>query len=263
MKTYAEVNEGLKAVKDYLTSIEEVWNKTRNLKLYNVSFQAAAIIEKYPLVKEEYSEYDLFSWFCENEYDNFTEWMKESNIEDCRNYIGRTSSFYLTDMHCDKIGYVIDTFLTNIYGGYYQVDIDEAGNMIPFTDTDNYTEADQIEDYQETMEYIASGEFLEDIKKELSDAVKIADYIDSFKKDQIELFTEYIECKNSDLEYEAEQEQKAEQAFIDTYGEVISNMTAVIENFISLTNCTITDAHKIITKAMEQVKVDDKALKTA
>ena len=53
MKTYAEVNEGLKAVKDYLTSIEEVWNKTRNLKLYDVSFQAADIIEKYPLVKEE------------------------------------------------------------------------------------------------------------------------------------------------------------------------------------------------------------------
>lgn len=253
MTTYQEVNEGLKAIIEYLNSIDNVWNKTRNLKLYDVSFHAGDIIDKYPLVKEEYNECDLFSWFCDDSYNQFTEWMQEEKIEDCRKYVGRTSSFYLTDMHCDTIGYVIDTLMTNIYGGYYQVDIDEDGNMIPFTDTEYYTESELIEEYQEGMEYVANGDFLKDIKKYFADAVKIADYIDDFMKNQIEYFTEYIECQNENLEYQAEQEQKREQAFVDKYSNAISDITADIETVMIQAGCNIADMSRIISKAMEQV----------
>lgn len=253
MTTYQEVNNALKAIIDYLESIENVWNETRNLKLYDVSFHAGDIVDKYPLVKEEYNECDLFSWFCEDSYNQFTEWMQEEKIEDCRKYVGRTSSFYLTDMHCDTIGYVIDTLMTNIYGGYYQVDIDEDGNMIPFTDTEYYTESELIEEYQEGMEYVANGDFLKDIKKYFADAVKIAEYIDDFMKNQIECFTEYIEFQNEILEYQAEQEQKREQAFVEKYSKAISDITADIETVMIQAGCNIADMSRIISKAMEQV----------
>lgn len=252
--TYEMVNAGLKKVIEYLNSIDNVWNKSRNLKLYDVSFHAGDIIDRYPLVKQEYNASDLFSWYCDDEYYFFTEWMKEEKIDDCREYVGRTSSFYLTDMHCDKIGYVIDTLLTKIYGGYYQVDIDEAGMMIPFTDTEYFSESDQISDYQEGMEYIASGDFLKDVKNYFADAVKIAEYIDTFMEHQIENFTEYIECKNDDLEYQQEQEQQKEQAFIEKYGKAISGLTADIEKVVIETGCTIAEATRMIHKAMEQVK---------
>lgn len=250
--TYEMVNAGLNKVIEYLNSIDNVWNETRNLKLYDVSFQAADIIDKYPLVKE--NRCDLFSDFCDTSYEQFTEWMQEEGLKDCRSYVGRTSSFYLTDMHCDTIGYVIDTLLTKIYGGYYQVDIDEAGMMIPFTDTEYFSESDQISDYQEGMEYIASGDFLKDVKNYFADAVKIAEYIDTFMEHQIENFTEYIECKNDDLEYQQEQEQQKEQAFIEKYGMAIGRLTADIEKVVIETGCTIAEASRMIHKAMEQVK---------
>lgn len=253
MTTYQEVNNALKAIIEYLESIENVWNKTRILKLYDVSFHAGDIIDKYPLVKEEYNECDLFSWFCDDSYNQFTEWMQEEKIEDCRKYVGRTSSFYLTDMHCDTIGYVIDTLMTNIYGGYYQVDIDEDGNMIPFTDTEYYTETEQIDDYQESMEYIASGDFLNDIKKYFADAIQIADYIDDFMKNQIEYFTEYIECRNDDLEWQAEQEAEREQAFIDKYSKAIQDIKEDIEVVIMQTGCTIAEVRHIIGVAIENI----------
>jgi len=252
--TYEMVNAGLNKIIEYLNSIDNVWNTTRTLKLHDVSFQAGDIIDRYPLVKQNDNASDLFSDFCDMSYAQFIEWMKQEGLKDCRNYIGRTSSFYLTDMNCDTIGYVIDALLTQIYGGYYQVDIDEAGNMIPFSDTEDYTEAEQIMEYQEGMEYIADGDFLKDVKSYFSDAVKIADYIDDFMKNQIEYFTEYIECQNENLEYQAEQANKEEQAFMEKYGMAIGRLTADIEKVVIETGCTIAEATRIIHKAMEQVK---------
>ena len=256
MTGYKEVNEGLKQVIDYLKSIEHVWNKTRTLKLYKVAFQASGIIDKYPLVKEEYDGNDLFYWYCELEYDTFTEWMKENNIEDCRKYIGRTSSFYLTDIQDKNIGYTINNLLDSIDGGYYSLDIDKNGEMIPFTDTDYYTEAEQLEEAQEYMEYFASGKFLQDVKEYLHDAVQIADYIDTFMENQIAGFTDYIEGKNDDLEYQAEQEAKEEKAFMDKYIDTISGLTADIEEMIKTTGCTLSEARRIVWKSFEGITLD-------
>lgn len=251
MTTYQEVNNALKAIIDYLESIENVWNKTRNLKLYDVSFHAEEIIDKYPLVKEEYNECDLFSWFCEDSYNQFTEWMQEEKIEDCRKYVGRTSSFYLTDIHGRNIGETITELMENI--AVYSIDFDDNGMMIPFTATDYYTEAELIEEYQEDMTYISSGNFLNDIKKYLHDAVEIADYIDTFKKNQIAGFTEYIECENDDLEWQAEQEAEREQAFIDKYSKAIQDIKEDIEVVIMQTGCTIAEVRHIIGVAIENI----------
>ena len=254
MTNYQDVNKALKQVVDYLKSTEHVWNQGRTLKLHAVSYECQDIINKYPLVKEEYKEDDLFSWFAEQEYDNFTEWMKENNIDDCRKYIGRTSTFYLTDIHDDNIGTVITELMNRIYD--YNIDFDDNGMMIPFTATDYYTEAELISEYQADMEYIASGEFLTDIKKYLHDAEEIADYIDDFMEHQVDYFKEYIECENDGLEYQAQKEAEEEQAFTDKFSGSIDRLTADIEAVIRDTGCTLSEARRIVNKSFEGITLD-------
>lgn len=249
---YDEVNKGLKEVADYLLSIENVWNKTRNLKLYDVSFHASEIADKYPLARDDRN--DLFYDFCQVEYDCFVEWMRENNLDQNKMvYIGRTSSFYMTDIHDDKIGNVITELLARIDGGYYSIDIDENGNMIHFSDTDYFTEQEQIENEQEYMEYIANGSFLVDVKKYLFDAVAIAGYIDSFKENQLAAFEEYVSCINDDLEYEREQEEKQEQEFCEKYAAAIKEVAATVKTIIDETACTIPEARHIVRNAMQTV----------
>ena len=255
MTTYKDVDEGLKQVIDYLESIRNVWDEERNLKLYKVSYRASDIIDEYPLVKEEYKEDDVFSWFLDDEYNNFTEWMEENNITDCRNYIGRTSSFYLTDIGNDYIGNVINALLYKIYG-YYPLEINPNGEFIHFFDTDYYTEEEQIEEYQEPMSYIASGNFLKDVKKELHDAIEIANYIDTFMENQIDNFKDYVSFLNEQIEEQREQEEKEEKAFTDKYAGFISDLTETIEAMIRDSGCTLAEARRIIYKSFDNITLD-------
>ena len=77
------------------------------------------------------------------------------------------------------------------------------------------TEEEYIEYSQPEMEYIASGEFLRDIKEDLEDARKEADYIDDFQKNQIKYFKEWLEL----------QEEQAKENELDDY-ETEANMMA-------------------------------------
>ena len=254
MISYDEVNKALDNVIGYLRTNESIWNETRNLKLYDVSFQAADIIEKYPLVKQEYNDCDLFQWFCENSYDEFTEWLDESNIEDCRKYIGRTSSFYLTDLHDDCIGNVVSDLFSRVYSD--NIDFDKDGHMEHFCEWCDYTEADLLEEYQDDMHYIVDGCFFNDIEEYLHDAFLIAGYIDDFKENQIKYFTEYIEMRNEELEYVAQREAETEQAFITEYKTAINKLTEAIENIIRETGCTLSDARQILNRSFDNVSIE-------
>lgn len=255
MTTYKDVDEGLKQVIDYLESIRDVWSKPRNLKLHKVAMDYMAIIDDFPLVKEEYKEDDVFSLFLEDEYNNFTEWMEENNITDCREYRWGTSTFDLTDIDNDVIGNVIDALLYKVYG-YYPIDINDKGEMIPFEKTDYYTEKEQIEEHQEPMTYIASGDFLKEIKSILHDAVEIANYIDSFKEKQIDIFKNYVSFLNEQIEWQKEQDEKEEKAFTDKYAGFISDLTETIEAMIRDSGCTLAEARRIIGKSFDNITLD-------
>lgn len=256
MRAYEDVNKGLQEVIDYLNSIENVWNKTRNFKLYDAFYQAPDIIKDYPRVMSEHCGEDdpyEFHHFCENEYECFEEWIRESNIDDsCINYIGRTSSFYLSDIHGNTIGEAITELMDKI--GYYGIDFKNDGHIEPFHDTDYYTETELVEENQEAFEYMADGGFLRDTKEYLSDAVKIADYIDTFKEHQVENFKEYLEGQEDILEYMEKKEEEQEQAFIEKYADAIAGLTSSIEEVIRQTGCTTADITHMIGKSMEQVK---------
>jgi hypothetical protein len=75
-------------------------------------------------------------------------------------------------------------------------------------------------------------------------------------ENQIAGFTEYIECKNDDLEYQAEQEAKEEKAFMDKYLNAISDLTDSIEEVIRTTGCTLAEARRITRKAFEGITLD-------
>lgn len=247
MITIDNAKNGIKQAIDYLKENENAWNESRNLKLYNVSWKGADIIEEYPLVNADDAEREnAFIWFCEDSYEQFEEWMKEENIEDCRKYIGHTSSFYLTDLHDDNISGVIETLIDNNYGWLSGIELTVDDNNI------------EIEIYDEdeapvSLDYLAN-DFIDDVKKELSDAIRIAKYIDSFKEHQIEYFKDYVEGRNDILEYIAEEEAKHEQAFIDKYADAINDITKAVENIIQETGCTMQDVRHIFNNAMEQAK---------
>ena len=254
MVNYAQVNKGIAGVIEYLKGIENVWNQTRNLKLYDVFYHASEIIDKYPLVKEERNEDDLFYSFCEFQFDMFQEWMKEEGIEPkTMVYVGRTSSFYLTDIHERSMPDVLTNLFDAIEGGYYSLDIDKNCEMIHFTATEYFTEEEQIEENQEYMEYIADGSFLKDVKEYMSDAVRIADYIDDFKKNQIEIFTEEIEAINNDIEYDRAQQEKEENEFKERYAGTISKTAGYIGEILKDTAGNAKDMHRIISYSIDAV----------
>jgi len=247
MITIDDAKNGVKQAIDYLKENEKAWNESRNLKLYDVSWKGADIIEKYPLVNADDAEREnAFIWFCEDSYEQFEEWMKEENIEDCRKYIGHSSSFYLTDLHNDDISEVIEELIDDNYGWLSGIELTVDDNSIEI-------EIDDEDEAPASLDYLAN-DFIEDVKRDLSDAIRIAKYIDDFKEHQIEYFKEYIEGRNDILEYMAKEEAEKEQAFIDKYADAIKDITKAIENVIQTTGCTISEANRIIGKAMEQAK---------
>lgn len=213
MVGYKEVNQELKNIVDYIYSIESVWNKTRDLKLQDVFYNLDEIVLQYNVTTEELQ--DLFYEFCETEYNNFIDWMKEDGMEDCRNYIGRTSKFHLTDIHDLKKIHVFYNLCSDVCNGFSWLDFyeDETGKIkMDKMQSDDYTESELLEFAQPEMLYITSGDFLADIKEFFADAITEADYIDNFKENQKDLFTEFLDSMLYDQADQAVQEDQADQA---------------------------------------------------
>ena len=206
--TYKNVNKAVKNVMGYMSSISHVWGEDRTLKLYDAFFKCDELLEKYPRVKESYNENDIYYDFCDMEYTCFTEWMKEDNIEDPRVYVGRTSTFYLTNIHDNKPVNILYNLLSEIYPSI-DLEFNDDLTVKPLTWSDYYSENELIEDSQWQFEYIVK-DFIYDVKKYMNDAVQVADYIDGFKKSQVEAFEEFISNENDNLLANDELEKEIE-----------------------------------------------------
>ena len=193
--TYSNANRALKDIEAYLDSISNVFRESRNLKLYDVAFQGEDIIKE--AISNQAPEYkealekdlkldDVFCQFCDNEYDFFLEYLKENNIKDCREYIGRTSNFYLTNYYNSSTVRIVD----DICG--IAIERDSKGRFIPYID-DASSYKDSLEADRANLMRVISGEALKDVKEAFSDAVEIAGYIDSFKENQVDAFKHFVE----------------------------------------------------------------------
>lgn len=209
--TYDDVNKAIQNVAKYMKSIENVWNEGRNLKLYDAFFNAEELLKKYPLVEAETTYYDAFHEFCDDAYNiGFKEEIDNGFIEDLRVYVGRTSTFYITDVHDsrDNMVNVIYSLLQNINDNI-DFEFNDDLTMKPLTWSDYYSESELIEEYQDDMKYLVK-EFIYDVKKYMKNAIELAKYIDTFKENQLTYFDEFLANWNENILERIEAEKKAE-----------------------------------------------------
>lgn len=194
-------NFQLRKAQELLANSETMWNESMNLKLHDACCMnvfekdVAGGKVKIELNPEEASE--LFYSFCQDAFSTFQDCTFEDmdtfvNFSDIADYIGRTSSFYLTEMHNDyKSKYatalyeIASDLLSDIElkteDGMVQVDFE---NTMDFYD-------DDYERLAVDLTYIING-IVEHIENILKDIKMVYDYIENFKKEQKEMFTEYV-----------------------------------------------------------------------
>jgi len=227
---YSNANRVIKnTIQPYFLELSEKLGKSYNLKLYDVFYQCEELVneaiekavKEYPRFEQDIRKYinnDCFYNFCDLEYDNFKTWSEENHIQldEELQYIGRTSSFYIGDLH--KIDGIIN-LLEKCYGGVLWIS-EKDHKLVPYI-SDFISYRDSLDNDRECLEYIINGDFLRDLKNTFSDDLLICDYIQDFKENQIECFREYLSfevdyCISSCLFEQELEKQEKEQFCIDT-----------------------------------------------
>jgi hypothetical protein len=140
---------------------------------------------------------DLFYTFCQDAFSTFQDTTFEDfdhfiNFSDIADYIGRTSKFYLTKMHNDyenKYATALYEIASDLIS---DIELKTENNMLK-VDFDKTMEF-YDEDYERLavdLTYIIDG-LVEHIENILKDVKMCYDYIENFKKEQKEMFTEYV-----------------------------------------------------------------------
>jgi hypothetical protein len=194
-------NSQLYKAQQLLANSEHMWNKYMDLKLHDACgmtvFTKTITGGKVTIELDGEEADDLFYSFCQDAFSTFQDMTFEDfdhfiNFSEIADYIGRTSSFYLTEMHNDyKNKYAV---------ALYQI----ASDLI--SDIELKTENNMVKvDFEQTMEfydedyerlavdlaYIIDG-LVEHVENILKDVKMCYDYIENFKKEQKEMFTEYV-----------------------------------------------------------------------
>ena len=194
-------NSKLYKAQELLAETEYMWNKSMNLKLYEACDMTVFIKDiaggKVTIELDGKEADSLFDIFCQDAFSFF----KDKTFEDLKvyqdfcdiaDYIGRTSSFYLTEMHNDyKNKYSValyaidDDLLSDVElkteNGIVQIDFDRT---MDFYD-------DDYERLYLDLTYIING-LVEQVESVLKDVKMVYDYIVDFKQRQKEMFTEYV-----------------------------------------------------------------------
>lgn len=194
-------NMQLKKSLDLLKESEKMWNEPLDLKLHDVAMMHELEKEvdgkKVKIENMENEKYQgLFCDFCNDVYNEFTEWSFEnlevfSDFCDMADYIGRTSKFYLTKMHNDwndkyaaALYEIAEDLLADVElketGDGYKVDLEKSMEFY-----ENY------DDLAVDLVYMVEG-LTEHVKNVLSDIKAVYDYIADVKDSQCKLFTEYV-----------------------------------------------------------------------
>ena len=210
-------NKEIEKTAKYLNDNKECFNSL-NLKLYDICYYCGSeeMKKDFPLAykqyeKQKYNDYDFFSMFCDTEYDFFKEDLMESfniDVDEMIHYINRTSMFYL---HSNNIISV---------DGYGEIDTDEIMRNIleefyncsdSWIIVDNKIDINLIkdigEDSIEDLEYIIE-DLYDAVVDYCKDIIFVYNYINDFKKNQVENFKMYLEYKEEELQYKLDENNK-------------------------------------------------------
>lgn len=192
MITNTLIRAELQKVADYLWDKRDIWNETRKLKPYDAFFRSCALEKQ-----------DEFYTWCEFSYEDFQEDAREEGIDlDAMKYIGRTSSFYLTDtakygVNLHTKGAILQNAIENLIDDdvirdgcwlydYIHFSVDNSGTVHINVEPDIYEDE---EDYM--FEHICG--MLHRVKEYMHDAEWIAEYVDSFLEHDVEYFEDFLE----------------------------------------------------------------------
>lgn len=194
-------NSKLYKAQQLLAETEHMWNKSMNLKLYDACgmtvFTKDIIGGKATIELDGEEADDLFYSFCQDALSTFRDMSFEDlkiflDFNDIADYIGRTSSFYLTEMHNDyKNKYITalyeiaDDLLSDI-----ELKMENGTIKVDFDHTMEFYDEDYERLYLD-LTYIING-LVEHVESILADVKTVYDYIENFKKEQKEMFTEYV-----------------------------------------------------------------------
>lgn len=188
---FKAAQKGLRETIEYLNENKNVWDKVRDLKLYDVSFKCEN--------PDEFNDFCSlqFEYLMEKCHDlEFTKWdnVKFKTVDkqfyEIANYIGRTSKFYLGLGYQSLKGDSIQWINENISLDLQATDIDEHGNIIY---CDNFYE-DQLEEIIDSIESdleFFRDELLNQVKDIIEPYKQLAEYIDDVKENQVALYEEY------------------------------------------------------------------------
>lgn len=228
LETMENIEQNLTTAKRLIKVIEGTMSyyskiaryEQENLKLYDVSYHAEEMIEKY-YPNFTGSASDLFCDFCDTEYWSFEEYLNEEKL--VMNHIGRTSSFYFglkNDKRTDELFEMIEEsskerikwneIVQSEYDYLYVLDnindntkakdivknyIEEHSNM---NDFDLMSVLQEIETGTEEFVDILTDEKydLDNFQEDISKIRKAYEWLDNYKTNQLKYFKEYLLFQN-------------------------------------------------------------------
>ncbi len=175
-----ELNRAIKLLK----ANEAKWN----LKLHDIAygFNCDFELNGATVHFDDDAREQWFTEYCEYEYNYFIEWLKEENIGDIRDYVGRTSQFYLGKLHSnnllDTLYEASEEFKSQDFFGYTEE------NGVYHIDSTGYDDIEQeVNDLLSFAENIYS-----EVEDSLADIIKVYNYITVFKDTQVSNFMDYV-----------------------------------------------------------------------
>ena len=188
-------------VQELLAETEYMWNESMNLKLYEACDMTVFIKDiaggKVTIELDGKEADSLFDIFCQDAFSTFRDMSFEDlkiflDFNDMADYIGRTSKFYLTTMHNDyKNKYITALYeIANDLLSDIELKMENGTIKVDFNRTMEFYDEDYERLYLD-LTYIING-LVEHVESILADVKTIYDYIENFKKEQKEMFTEYV-----------------------------------------------------------------------
>lgn len=164
------------------------WQEILNLKLPDVSYSCNKIIEQYCkdndlLFTSNIS--NVFCDFCDDMYADFCDWMAEEYIDqdELLHYIGRTSSFRLTNLY-DKAPYLYRNIFFELMPDIGYIDVTSDGKLYILPGSEGLV--------QEDINIIVN-DLWTNFETYIEPARKTYVYIVDFKRHEINIFKDWIE----------------------------------------------------------------------
>lgn len=171
---------------------EEKWNKYMDLKLHDCASIDNVEIEKGRIKITVNNVYEtFFDSFCADSYENFLDDCGYEKIvfDELRDNVGRTSKFYLGNLHDSKTYIEVLQDFSCVLGEsslQFKYDANTHSYMIHFEDENNISES-EVEEMLLITKCIYS-----EIEDALADIIKVYNLIKDFKDNQVEIYKDFI-----------------------------------------------------------------------